>query len=225
MPYYRSVATLFLFLSGLSILFLSSLTLHGQTAPSPPVPVEILVGHDRLFFQSLVSKPFVPGSRFGLFTIATYHAGYDNDPDKNELAIPFQVSYTFWKGIGAYAGVAINSNSGMHPVIGPQYVKASKQLLIVVNGRYFLTEDYNLEAFGLVEYKPELNATWSLYSRVQGLYSYNTVGEFHDRSFYHMRLGLMRKNLSFGPGINFDLYGPDKTLKENYGVFVRWEFW
>lgn len=183
-----------------------------------------MLGHNRLFFQSLISKPFAPGSRFGLFTIAVFHAGYDNDPDETELAIPVQASYRIWKGFGAFAGMAMNNKNGMHPTVGPQFVSAKPTYLIVVNGRYLLTADHNYEVFALVEYKPKLNARWSLYSRAQGLYSYNSDGEFHDRSFFYLRLGVQRNALSFGPGANLDVYGPDKTLKENYGVYFRWEF-
>lgn len=203
-------------------LFASAQTTHVPV--SPPVPIELMLGNNRLFFQSLISKPFAPGSRFGLFTIAVFQAGYNNDPNETELAIPVQASYRFWKGFGAFAGMAMNNKSGMHPVVGPQFVSAKPTYLIVVNGRYLLTADHNYEVFALVEYKPKLNARWSLYSRAQGLYSYNSDSEFHDRSFFYLRLGLQRNAFSFGPGANLDVYGPDKTLKENYGVYFRWEF-
>ncbi len=207
-----------------SLMILISLKSFAQEAPlSPPVPVELLFGNNRIFFQSLVSKPFVPDSRFGLFTIATFQAGYKNEPDQFELAIPVQVSYRIWKGFGAFAGAAMNSKSGIHPVIGPQYVLASRKLLIVINGRYLLSGEHNYEGFAMVEFKPKLSDTWSLYSRVQGFYSYNTEGGFHDRSFYYLRLGLQNKNFSFGPAANLDAYGPDKFLKDNYGIYLSWQ--
>jgi len=30
--------------------------------------------------------------------------------------------------------------------------------------------------------------------------------------------------LNFGLGANLDQYGPDKTYKPNYGIFVGWSF-
>lgn len=195
-----------------------------DSPPTAPIPVEMMFGHNRFFFQSVVTKPFAAGSRLGLFTIATFHAGYKNEQDEFELAIPVQVSYRLWKNFGAFAGVAMNSKSGAHPVIGPQYVLAKRQLVIVVNGRYLLSSNHNLEGFALAEFKPSLNDKWSLYSRLQGFYSYNTKKESHDRSFFYLRLGLQKKNFSFGPAANLDQYGPDKKLKENYGVYLSWNF-
>lgn len=198
--------------------------LAQDAPPSPPVPVEIMLGHNRLFFQSIVSKPFTPGSRVGLFTIGTFQTGYNNEPDELEMAIPLQVSYKIWKNFGAFAGLAINNKTGIRPVMGPQYVLAKRQILIVLNGRYILSGSNNIEGFALVEYRPVLSKNWRLYSRVQAFYSYNPQGENHDRSFYYLRLGVQRKALSFGPAANFDLYGRDKNFKDNYGVYFNWQF-
>lgn len=208
----------------ISIQLLPAKLFAQDSPPTAPIPVEMMFGHNRFFFQSLVTKPFAPGSRLGLFTIATFHAGYKNEQDEFELAIPVQVSYRLWKNFGAFAGVAMNSKSGAHPVIGPQYVLAKRQLVIVVNGRYLLSSNHNLEGFALVEFKPALNDKWSLYSRLQGFYSHNTKKESHDRSFFYLRLGLQKKNFSFGPAANLDQYGPEKKLKENYGVYLSWNF-
>lgn len=208
-------------------IFLASATqLRGQAdpPPSPPVPIELLAGHERLFFQALISKPFRPAGRLGYFGIVAFHADYDNSGSGNEIASPFQISYNAWKGFGAFAGLAMSSKAGMHPIVGPQFVRSGKKYLVVVNGRYLLTPDHNFEGFALLEFRPPISEKWTLYTRLQALYSYNPQSEAHDRSFLYLRAGLRTGNFTFGPGANLDQYGPARSLKENYGLFARWEF-
>ncbi len=38
-----------------------------------------------------------------------------------------------------------------------------------------------------------------------------------------LRAGVRRNALSFGLGTNLAQYGPEKSFKENYGVFVKWD--
>jgi hypothetical protein len=208
------------------ISFLILLFFHDSLAQyvSPPVPVEVLLGHERLAFQAVISKRFEQESRFGFFSIATYMASYRNDLSQNELVIPVQFNYVIWKGLGVMTGATMNARAGFHPILGPQYVHAGKKILAVVVPSFFLTSGYNLEFFSLFEYKPPMNERWGVYSRVQSLYSYNRQRDLHERSYLYVRLGLRRQAAAFGLGANWDFYGSTKTGKENYGVFLRWEF-
>jgi hypothetical protein len=204
-----------------ALLWVTPCRAQGQ---SPPVPVEILLGDKRLAFQAVITKRFSPESGFGFFSIATYMASYRNDLNQNELAIPVQFNYTFWKGLGVMAGATMNGRAGFHPIVGPQYIHAGKKVLAVVVPSFFLTSGYNFEFFSLLEYKPMLSEKWGVYSRVQSLYSQNMQRDIHERSYFYLRLGFRRQAAAFGLGGNWDYYGPDKTMKENYGVFLRWEF-
>jgi len=54
--------------------------------------------------------------------------------------------------------------------------------------------------------------------------SQNTESDHHDRSYIYGRIGLSYKKVGFGLGTNLDWYGPNKLRKDNYGIFVRYEF-
>jgi hypothetical protein len=172
----------------------------------------------------IVSKRFSPTSRFNFFSVAAYAASYKNDLTQNELVIPVQLSYNIGKGLGLMAGATFNGRSGFHPIAGPQYVHAGKNYLVVIVPSFYLSNGHNFEMFSLVEYRPVLIGQWNVYTRIQNLYSYNLKSDFHDRSYLYLRAGLKIKKAAFGVGANLDQYGPTRIFKENYGIFVRWEF-
>jgi hypothetical protein len=189
--------------------------------PNPPIPVEVFTGNNYLNFQMIVSKPFKQGSRFGFFNVTNFNGNYDNNLRKNEFLTQGLVNFEVYKGISVAAGATMNYVTGFRPTVGLQYLFGNREWLVVLLPRIDLRDDYNFETFGLVEYKPQLTKTLGLYTRVQGLYNYNTKQEFHDRSYLYFRAGLSYQNYQFGLGANFDRYGPMKVSGDNFGLFVR----
>jgi hypothetical protein len=190
---------------------------------SPPIPVEVFAGNKGLVFQMIVSKHFSPKSRFGFFNVTNFVGDYETTNQKNQYLSQSLITADIWKGFSINAGVTMNYMTGFRPTAGIQYVFANRQFLAVVLPRFDLTQTYNFETFGLVEYKPTLKNDWGLYTRVQGLYNYNTKLEFHDRSYVWLRVGASYKSYQFGLGANFDVYGPMKINENSVGVFVRTE--
>ncbi|KMQ63234.1 hypothetical protein ACM46_14140 [Chryseobacterium angstadtii] len=93
--------------------------------------------------------------------------------------------------------------------------------LLIVNPRFIgFSQSSIAEGLVLMEYKPKISEKWSIYSRVQGLYSETLQDGMHARSYLMLRMGLTYKTITFGAGANFDRYGPFKESKENYGVFA-----
>lgn len=205
------------------LLFSLVITLSAQR-PQPPVPAEILLGNENIYFQLAFKKKFSPASKFNFFSLATYTADYGNDPGENRLIILAQGSYTIGKGFGVMAGTDMNSVVGFSPVVGPQHHFASRQFLAVTILSYFLNEGNDLKLFGLYEYKPPINDNWSIYTRVQFIYNHSLAEGEHNRSYLYLRAGVKRNALIVGVGAQLDQFGPSKVFKDNYGVFVRWEF-
>lgn len=199
--------------------------LHAQAPNSIPIPVEVFFGHDRMGFQMVVKKQFTPESRFGFFSVATFAASYDNDFSDHELTIPAQLNYTLGKGFGIMMGMTLSSKAGLSPVTGLQHSFANRKILAVSTASIGLNKDHNLQLFGLYEFKPPINEQWSVYTKLQLLYILGLESGTHERSYLNLRAGFKYNAFAFGLGSNLDQYGPMKVYRDNYGVFLHWEFY
>ena len=214
-------------LAGLLIItFFSTSTFVQAQAPTPPIPLELMFGNDRLDFQMVVKRNFTPQSKFSILAIAVFSENYGKEKKLGDsVVIPFQVNYALGKsGLSLAVGGEANSVAGFGTTVGLTHSKATKEILAITVLSYQLSSDQNLKIFGIYEYKPALNEKWSIYSRLQLTYNQGMAEGFHNRSFLYLRAGLKKGPLGFGLGANFDAYGPNKVARENYGVFTRWEF-
>lgn len=196
-----------------------------EAPPKVPIPVEAMAGHERLFFQMVMKKKFSPESRFGFLSVSAISSAYDNNAKDLDIVLPILVNYTLYKGFAAVAGGTVNNKVGTAPLVGLQHSFANKEWVAVTITSLFLNEKRNAELFGIYEYKPALSAKVNLYTRLQLLYAHSTSEDAHARSFLQLRAGLKMNALNFGLGANLDQYGPEKTYKPNYGVFVGWSFY
>ncbi|WP_198675211.1 hypothetical protein [Pleomorphovibrio marinus] len=206
-----------------SVSLLLPISLFAQ-APKIPTPVEMMAGHDRLFFQMVVTKKFAPESRFGFLSVSTFSTDYSNGMENLDLVMPVMVNYTFYKNIGLVAGTTVNNQVGFSPLAGLQHAFANREWVAVSIASFFLNSSRNVELFGIYEYKPKLSTTFDLYTRLQYMYIHGFSLNQHARSFLQLRTGLKKEAFSFGVGANLDQYGPEKVFKPNYGVFVGWAF-
>lgn len=195
----------------------------GDRQPNPPVSVETFAGDRYLNFQMIVTKPFSSASRFSFFNVTNFNGSYQNDLRKNEFLTQALVNYRLFKGVSVAAGATLNYMTGFRPTAGLQYLFANRQWLVVVLPRIDLRDDNNLETFALLEYKPPINQTLGLYTRVQGLYNQNTRQDFHDRSYLYTRVGITYRQFTLGVGANYDRYGPFQVSTAAYGAFLRAE--
>ena len=93
----------------------------------PPIPIEIVPGHKRFWYQMVMKKHFTPESKFGLFTVTQFFTTYENNSDNNQLNVPVQIDYDFlkdlfplWRGPGQF-------RCGHHPYFWPKtYLRLKK---------------------------------------------------------------------------------------------------
>ncbi len=185
-----------------------------------------MFGHERLDFQLVFKRNFTPQSKFSLLAIAVFSENYTKEKRIGDsMVIPFQVNYALGKkGFSLAAGAEANSVAGFGTTMGFTHGFASKKWLAISVLNYQFGESKDVKLFGLYEFKPAINETWSFYSRLQVVYNYSLAESAHNRSFLYLRAGLKKGQLGFGLGANFDQYGPAKIARDNYGVFTRWEF-
>jgi hypothetical protein len=206
--------------------FIGMLSFSLAQAPQPkvPTPVEFMAGNNRLFFQMVVKKKFTPESKFGFLSVSTFAASYDNEMDDLDMVVPVILNYNIYKNFSLVGGSTINNKVGFSPLVGAQHSFTNKEWVSVTIASFFLNSSKNVELFGIYEYKPQISPKSSLYTRLQFLYVHSTQQNHHARSFLQLRSGLKMNALSFGLGANLDQYGPEKTFKPNYGIFVGWAF-
>ncbi len=189
-----------------------------------PIAGEILLGNDRMNFQTVINKRFPNNTRFVFFSVVNFSADYQNQSYKNDYigtaVLGYQLLPEFFGSIGA----SMNSALGFRPILGVHYVHSKPSLMIIVSPGFHITETNNVEILSQIEIKPELNEKYRLYTRLQGFYSHQTTRDLHSRSYINARLGIMKGFCALGIGANWDWYGPNMSFLENYGIFTRLYF-
>jgi hypothetical protein len=209
----------------LFILLIYSFIVKGQeTNKEAPSPVELNMGNNRFGLQFLMNKYFSPTSKFSFLSVTSFESTYNNDINNLDFINNSQVGYEIYKGLGVATGLSVNRIAGLAPIAGLQYVYANKEILFVLTPTYHFSKEKNVEGLALIEYKPKLTEKLNLYSRFQMLYNYNTEDQHHERSYIQFRLGLGIRNYQFGLATNLDYYGQTKVFKDNYGLFLRYNF-
>ena len=191
-------------------------------AQQPPIPVEAFFSDSQIYYEIVVSRAFQPGSRFRFFTVTAFTDGYATDVLPDEVVVPVQFSYSLKNGIGLFTGASLSSVRGILPILGPQHVYVRDNLLLSTTPH--LDSKNGATFFGVYEYRPRLNETLSLYSRLQLLYVYHLREDIHLRSYVYARLGLKVNDLVFGVGMNLDQFGEKRKISRNFGPFVAYRF-
>lgn len=183
--------------------------------------VEEMIGHKRQFLQLIVNKPLLGKKRSGLLSLSSYAADYNNKPGNNEYQNTTLIYQPLFKGLSINSGVSFTSVEGMKNFAGLQYVCLKRDFSLIYLPSYFFIHSNKLANTALIEYKPAFNSNWGLYTRIQAHYNHNFETGHHFRSYLYSRLGLTYHYFSFGLAQNFDRYGADKKIKNNYGLFLK----
>ncbi|MBK1895204.1 hypothetical protein JHL15_05470 [Chryseobacterium sp. YIM B02567] len=179
----------------------------------------MLTGNAGIASQLNINKNFkdVPGLSF--FSVSNISSKWNEQNAKDAMS-QFNLAYEFVKGFRLFGGIHYTPSTGLRPSVMLLYSYVKEEITLVIGPRIDLADNSNLEGFGMLEYKPKLNDQWKIYSRLQGLYARSVKNGIHARSYLMVRAGLSYKDYSFGIGANFDAYGPERIIKNNYGIFV-----
>ena len=194
-------------------------------AQGPPIPIELFAGNQGFSFQLILSKQFSPTSKFGFFNVTSFASGYKQANQTTSFISQSCLTAEVWKGFSAVAGLSAMGFPAtpleVRPTAGEQYLLFSRDVSFFVLPRFDLTQTYNFETLAVLEYKPMLSKNWGIYTRVEGLYNYNTKLGYHEITEINLRLGLSYKNVQFGVGSIHDFYGPDAYNVNNFGIFIK----
>ncbi len=201
-------------------LLLPMAVLCGPAAAyAQPIPVELAVGNRYATTNLVVSKPFTETSRLGYFHLSTIGIDYE-DTATNDLAIQNLLFYEVVDGFRVTGG-AFHTERGFSPTVGMQYVRAGKDLFLLVAPRVNVDSDPSYSIFSIVRYKPRLTESTRLYLGAQLLNTFDASR--HVKSYQWVRIGVEIKGTQFGLALNFDENGPHPSVAYNFGFFVRRE--
>lgn len=199
--------------------------LHAQDTTQSSIPktvsVEEMVGDQRQFLQMIVNKVFVEKKKIGLLSISSYAADNKDNVSNNEFQNTTLIYQHLTKGVSLNSGASFNSIIGMKNFVGLQYLKQSKTHTLLYLPSYYFIKSHKISNTLLIEYRPVINKSWSLYTRLQLHYNHDLENGNHFRSYAYSRIGLTYKYFTFGLAHNFDRYGADKHIKNNYGIFIK----
>jgi len=200
-----------------AVIFLLSIT--GLTISAQPIPVELMNGHKYGTVNLSFSRNFSQTSKFGFFHMNTVQFDY-KDEAKNSFILQDLAYYEVIKNLRIAGGAAYNKG-GFNPTAGLQYVYSGKKLLFLFAPRVNIESDLSYDFMTIVQFKPQINDKVKLYTRFQMLNLFNSSGNI--KSYQWFRLGLEVKGVQFGLAADFDEYGPNPSVENNFGVFLRKE--
>lgn len=200
----------------------STKTDKGSATSNSPVIVESMIGSKGLNLQTIFSKQLTPESRFGIFGIADLYGVYNTHEQvfRNQQMAQTHLTYRVAKGLNVSAGAFFENHSGFRPTVGLQYNLFANDFHLLLAPRLDLSQTYNGEILGLVEYTPQIKGDWKFYSRAQSLYNRDLKNGLPSVSYVWGRIGVSYKTYRFGVGGNFYWLGPQKMTENNIGLFM-----
>jgi hypothetical protein len=199
--------------------FIFFLFLDYSVVKAQPIPVELMIGYKYGTVNLSFSKNFSQDSRLGFFHMNTVQFDF-SDEDKNSFILQDLIYVETFKNLRIAGGVAY-SKGGFDPTAGLQYVYSGKKLVFLFAPRINIESDPSYDIMTIIQYKPEINDRVKLFTRLQMLNLFDSEGNI--RSYQWMRLGLEVKGIQFGLAANLDEYGPNPSIENNFGVFIRKE--
>lgn len=201
--------------------FISQVSFSQEHIPvqNPPILVETMAGDRGLFVQGIVNKKFQSIPKLGFFSVNSI-VGEWNKNQVDDLMLQAHLTYEFYKGFTVNSGFHYTPVTGIRPMAGIMYSWANPVWTVVLFPRTDLTSKPNVEMFGLLEYKPNINEQLNFYSRFQGMYVHNPDMDAHQKSGIGIRGGISFREFTVGAAYNSDWYGSHKVNIDNFGGFV-----
>jgi hypothetical protein len=121
--------------------------------------------------------------------------------------------------------VASINNKGLYPKAGIQYARVDKKYTVFSWVVAETDHDPMIDFFLLLRYTPKLTEKSDLFTQLELLNVFPTASQNNYSFTQRLRLGLKRKAVQFGVGVDLNQTGRDNlAVTENTGGFIRYEF-
>ena len=196
------------------------------------IPVEVFAGHKRatvdiMFFKYFKNKAGQI-SKFLFFNRNRASIDYKMSETTNlpQFGFTEAISYNHSK-LNGFAPVFVVSilNRGVYPKAGIQFAKIKKNYTIFSWIVSETLKEPNIDFFFLARYTTKLSDKLNLFSQIELVNAFPSVGKNNFAFTQRLRLGLKIKEFQFGAGLDLSQLGrKDFTKTENFGGFLRYEF-
>lgn len=198
------------------------LLLCSFSAKTQNNPIEILAGHDNLFYQHNLSIPIQSKSKFSMVHVMNamipYEKAADTKTNSGELMNQLYVGYTLHPSIKFLTGVFYSNATGYRSSLAISFGKKNRKTFYVLSPRMDYSKTLSYELFALIEYRFKITKRLTGYSRFQTMYN---RGKEHNRSYQRVRFGLEFNAFQIGIGTNLEAYGSEHRIVANHGLFLR----
>jgi hypothetical protein len=188
-----------------------------------PIPLEVFMSDGNFLTTTMtVSRPFSKESKYRILNISSFEAHKESEMTNSSVMIT-DVTYSFFKGLGAGIGLTYNSVSGLAPTLGLAYGMHGKRYSLTVAPAYIFSSTNSVRIILNGMYKPRINDKLNGYLSASNLFTYGLNGD-HVRSYQKLRIGFDYRTFQFGFGVNFDQFGINQISNTHFGAFLRKEF-
>ncbi len=201
------------------------------------IPFEVMVGNKQTLYFAYIQKDLDSVGRWNIFSQGLYGVNYKNS-SLNSISIDNQLTYQLnnWLGIstgGSFDGVQFIPSLGLS--LG--YLNKKGDFFITAFPTIQLVKPISLDLFGLINYSPQFNEKWGLFSQLiigtnLGIQKEDpnqqreilNIFTRHNISNQLLRIGLnYKQKFQFGVGADFAQFGMNEGRFDNFGIFLRYQ--
>ncbi|GAB4400896.1 MAG: hypothetical protein OHK0053_22990 [Microscillaceae bacterium] len=201
------------------------------------IPLEVMVGNKQTQYFAFIQKDLDSVGRWNVFSQSLFTVNYQ-DSLQNSISIDGQLTYQFntWLGIsagGSFDGQQFNPTLGL----SLSYLNKKGNFSISAFPVVQLAKPIALDFFALINYVPQFNKNWGLFSQLiagtnLGLQKEHpnqnreilSIFTRHNISSQLLRVGLnYKQKIQFGLGADLAQFGKNEGTFENFGIFLRYQ--
>ena len=200
-------------------------------------PFEVMVGNKQTLYYAYIQKDLDSVGRWNIFSQSLFAINY-KDSTQNAISIEGQLTYQLnnWLGLslgGGFDGQQFNPTLGLS--LG--YINKKGNFSISAFPLVQLAKPIALDFFALINYSPQFNKNWGLFSQLIAGTNLGLQKEYpnqkrevlniftrHNISNQLLRIGLnYKQKFQFGIGADFAQFGMNEGQFDNFGIFLRYQ--
>lgn len=201
------------------------------------IPFEVMVGNKQTMNFGYIQKDLDSTGKWNIFSQGIFAVNY-RDSSYNNISIDNQLTYQLNNWIGISAGGSFDGKKFI-PSLGLSlsYINKKGDFFVTAFPTVQFDKPKTLDLFALINYSPQFNNKWGLFSQLIIGSNYGVQKEYPEQSrgvlglFTHhnisnqlLRVGInYKQKFQVGVGADFAQFGMSEPKFDNYGIFLRYQ--